>query len=126
MDFSIEDLAKYPHIPPARKWLQEKKIDLRDLSDPKYESAVARAEERIIESFRSGAVSCKLENPECEFISFFIAMALVKSARLEHIAMRWGFAEAERSRLQLELEKDEQKVVEIAKLLLGIKIDATY
>ena len=122
-NYGIEDFAKYPYIPPAQQYFKEHPITITDLADSKWTPFIARAEERIIESFSKDHISCKIDNPEIEFVSFHIASVLVKSTKLEHIAMRWGFAEAERSRQQLLLEKDSEKVLDIAKMLLGIKIE---
>jgi len=91
---------------------------------PDYKKVIDRAEDRILEAFRSGKVSDKSsENREIEIMSFPVSLMLVKSTKLDHIMERYALAEAIRVEGILKQEKNDHVIEDIFTNFLGIKLE---
>ena len=112
--FTKSDLAKYPFIPEASKFVQDLDIKIDELANPEYRSVLNRAQERIEEAIQDALVSRKSHNYGIEIPSFPIAVMMVVALANSYIKKRYALAEAKGVHHQLEAE-DSEKIVEIAK-----------
>ena len=111
--FTKSDLAKYPFIPEASKFVQDLDIKIDELANPEYRSVLNRAQERIEEAIQDALVSRKLHNYGIEIPSFPIAVMMVVALANSYIKKRYALAEAKGVYHQLEAE-DSEKIIEIA------------
>jgi len=112
--FTKSDLAKYPFIPEASKFVKDLDIKIDELANPEYRSVLNRAQERIEEAIQDALVSRKLHNYGIEIPSFPIAIMMVVALANSYIKKRYALAEAKGVYHQLEAE-DSEKIIEIAK-----------
>jgi DNA primase large subunit len=128
IQFGPDDLAKYPFLTETGNFISGQGISISDLTSPDYARAIDRAEDRIMEAFRSGKVSNKSEersskNREIEIMSFPVSLLLVKSTKLDHIIERYALAEALRAEGILKQEKDAKMIEDLFKIVLGIQLE---
>ncbi len=105
VQLALADLAKYPFLSEAGKYVKDLDIGIEDLGQDDYASVVDRARQRVVEAIEHRRVSEEFSNPEVELLSFPLAMAMVKSTGLEHLASRYALSEALRVERLLENEK---------------------
>lgn len=124
IQFGGDDLAKYTFLPQAGDFVSAQGISIADLTNPDYRKVIDRAEERIIEAFRSGRVSDKsAENREIEIMSFPISLLFIRSTKLDHIMERYALAEAIRVEGILKQEKDDRVIEDIFTNFLRITLE---
>jgi len=127
IQFGGDDLAKYTFLPQAGNFITAQGISIADLASPDYQKVIARAEDRILESFRSGKVSDKSsENRDIEIMSFPVSLMLVRSTKLDHIMERYALAEAIRVEGILKQEKNDHVIEDIFTNFLGIKLERSH
>ncbi|HYB03570.1 MAG TPA: hypothetical protein VED17_03850, partial [Nitrososphaerales archaeon] len=124
IQFGEEDLAKYTFLPQAGDFITMQGISITDLSNPDYKKVIERAEDRVLEAFRSGKVSDKSsENREIEIMSFPVSLMLVRSTKLDHIMERYALAEAIRVEGILKQERNDRVIENIFTDFLKIKLE---
>jgi len=112
--FTESDLANYPFIPEAAKFVKNLDIKIDELASPEYKSILNRAQERVEEAIHDALVSRKLHNCGIEIPSFPIAVMMVVALANPYLKKRYALAEAKGVHRQLE-EEDREKMIEIAK-----------
>ncbi len=124
IQFGEDDLAKYTFLPQAGDFITMQGISITDLSNQDYKVVVDRAEDRVLEAFRSGKVSDKSgQNREVEIMSFPVSLLLVRSTKLDHIMERYALAEAIRVEGILKQEKNDRVIEDIFTDFLKIKLE---
>lgn len=124
IQFGADDLAKYTFLPQAGDFISQQGISISDLTSPDYKKVLERAEDRVIEAFRSGKVSDKSsDNREIEIMSFPVSLLLVRSTKLDHIMERYALAEAIRVESILKQEKNDRVIEDIFTNFLKIKLE---
>ncbi|MFH1327806.1 MAG: hypothetical protein ABIH76_02990, partial [Candidatus Bathyarchaeota archaeon] len=111
---SKADMAKYPFMEGAKKFVGEFKIN--EFAESNYDCVVERAVERIKESIRQDKDIFKgeIKDATAEILSFPIAMIITKKAEESYLQKRFALIEAKKISLNLEQEKEE-KIIEIAR-----------
>ncbi len=124
IQFGRDDLAKYTFLPQAGDFISAQGISIGDLTSSDYKKVIDRAEERVMEAFRTGKVSDKTSgNREIEIMSFPVSLVLVRSTKLDHIMERYALAEAIRVEGILKQERNDRVVEDIFKNFLGIHLE---
>ncbi|MGI0091669.1 MAG: hypothetical protein ACREBS_08170 [Nitrososphaerales archaeon] len=124
MRYGSDDLAKYAFMPEAGDYIRQNEISISDLASPVFKQVVNRAEERVLESIRSGKVSDKREsNRDVEIMSFPVALMLVRATKLDHLMDRYAFAEAIRVESFLRQEENEKIIEDIFQTFLNMKLE---
>jgi DNA primase large subunit len=111
---SQNDLARYPFIPEAAKYVKNLDIKIDDLASQTYNRILDRAEERIEDAIINARVDRKLRENSIEIPSFPIAMMMVAAIDDSFIKKRYALAEAKGAYSQLE-EEETEKILKIAK-----------
>jgi len=126
-----KDLAKYPFLTEAGKYLVDIGLNLEQLDHPDWKPAVEKAYGRIIVATTGqiyGSDIEKLENLDSEILSFVIAIILLKLAGIPTLIRRFSLAEARRAEKYLEQDlrsKDERKLdfpLKIIQDLFSVKV----
>jgi len=112
--FSENDLAKYPFIPEAAKYVKNLDVKIEELASSEYNRILDRAEKRIEDAIINATVERKLREHRIEIPSFPIAMMMVAAIDDSFTKKRYALAEAKGAYSQLEGEETE-KILEIAK-----------
>jgi DNA primase large subunit len=118
--FSKEDLAKYPFMPQAARFVKELDLEIDELRSDEstisetFKSILDRAEKRVEEAIISAKVNREIRIPEKEIPSFPIAIMMVVAMEDSFTKKRYALAEAKSAYEQLEKEKTE-KIFKIAK-----------
>ena len=112
--FTESDLAKYPFIPEAAKFVKNLDIKIDELANPEYRSILNRSQERVEEAIHNALVSRKLHNYGIEIPSFPIAVMMVVALGNSYLKKRYALAEAKGVYQQLE-DEDKEKITEIAR-----------
>lgn len=115
--YSKIDLAKYPFIREAQKYIESLSLDIEDLHSPEYSSVLERGKERVMEALESGYVSYQ-GNAHVELLSFPIARLFVESLGDEYLRRRYAVAESKRIDKLLANEED-AKLINIIRETFG-------
>jgi len=111
---SENDLAKYPFIPEAAKYVKNLDIKIDELASPEYNRVLDRAEKRIEDAIINATVNRELREHRVEIPSFPIAIMMVAAIDDSFIKKRYALAEAKGAYSQLE-EEEIEKILGIAK-----------
>jgi len=111
---SENDLAKYPFIAEAAKYVKNLDIKIDELASPEYNRILERAENRIEEAIINATVDRKLREHTIEIPSFPIAIMMVAAIDDSFTKKRYALAEAKGAYSQLE-EEEAEKILKIAK-----------
>jgi DNA primase large subunit len=111
---SENDLAKYPFLPEAAKYVKDLDIKIDELASSEYNRILDRAEKRIEDAIINAIVDRKLRQNSIEIPSFPIAMMMVAAIDDSFIKKRYALAEAKGAHNQLE-EEETERILEIAK-----------
>jgi len=122
VELGIEDLAKYPFLEEAGKYIKARDLSLEDIAQPDFNMVIERARKRVLQAIRNREVSNEIGTPEIELLSFPLALMLIKATNLDHLISRYSYSEAVRAEKFLESEREEL-VVQIFRNTL--KIDVT-
>jgi len=90
------DLAKYPFLNEAGKYLRESGFDWEELARPDMNDIIDRAARRV-EVGVGGRVYDKLEKYEIEILTFIVSLIIVKSIGLEMVLRKYALSEARRA-----------------------------
>lgn len=124
MQFGIDDLAKYTFLPQAGDYIRQNGISISDLSKPEYKSVLTRAQERVLESIKTGKITGKAEgNTEVEIMSFPVSLILVRATKLDHLMARYALSEAIRVESFLNSEKNEKIIEDIFSEFIKINLE---
>jgi DNA primase large subunit len=124
------DLAKYPFLTEASKFLAESHLDVDEFTRPEMEYIIDRAAKKV-EVEMQGKIDKNLERYEVEVLTFLGALILVKLINVEQILRRHSLFEAIRAEgfliQDLRNERNEQKkrllLFKIFKELFEVEVD---
>jgi DNA primase large subunit len=118
-----EDLAKYPFLRKASSFIEEFEVTLKDLAAPEYSCIVNRAVERVKDSIEGKKIVVDLRDPETEILAYPLALAFIYGLKIKRVISRFAVAEQKRCDELLNIEKDNQKLAEVAKDGFGWKLE---
>ena len=114
--FTKKDLAKYPFMNEAIKYVDDLNIRIDELANEEYtQKIIDRAKERIKESIEGAEVRSEWTNEEdVELLSFLTALALVTFIDDDGVKNRYALAESKRVYKIFQIEDNFDKVLKIA------------
>jgi len=104
--FTKNDIAKYPFLKAATKYMKIPDLKIEDLTSSELEGILERAEERVEEAILYARVSRKLKREDIEISSYPAAIVLATATGSSFIKKRYALAEAKQAYEDL---KDEPK-----------------
>jgi DNA primase large subunit len=102
--FTKSDIAKYPFLKKATKYMKIPDLEIEDLVDPELQPVLERAEERVEEAILYARVSRKLGKEDIEISSYPTAMVLATATGSSFIQKRYALAEAKQTHEDLKEE----------------------
>ena len=106
--FTKNDIAKYPFLKAAMKYMKIPDLKIEDLMSPELEEILNRAEERVEEAILYIRVFRKLKEEDIEISSYPVAMILVTATGSSFIKKRYALAEAKQAYEDLKGETKEK------------------
>jgi len=104
--FTKNDVAKYPFLKVATRYMKIPDLKIEDLRSPDLEEILKRAEERVEEAILYARVSRNLKREDIEISSYPVAIILATATKNPFIKKRYALAEAKQTYEDL---KDEPK-----------------
>ena len=104
--FTKNDIAKYPFLKAAAKYMKIPDLKIEDLTSPELDEVLKRAEERVEEAILYARVSRKLKREDIEISSYPAAIVLATATGSSFIKKRYALAESKQA---YEFLKDESK-----------------
>lgn len=108
------DLARYPFIPEAGKYIESLEVKIDELASPDLEPTLVRAENRVEEAIIYGVIKEKSPKDDIEISSFPIAVMIVAASANDRLKRRYALAEAKRVSDLLK-DESEEKIAAIAR-----------
>jgi len=102
------DLARYPFLPEAGKYIESLEVKIDELTNPELEPTLIRAETRVEEAIISGIIRSRSLKDDVEIPSFPIAAMMVAASANSHLKRRYALAEAIRVSNLLKDEREEK------------------
>ena len=118
-----EDQAKYPFLRKASSFIEEFEVTLKDLAAPEYSCIVKRAVERVKDSIEGKKIVVDWKDPETEILAYPLALAFIYGLKMKQLISRFAVAEQKRCYELLNMEKDNQKLAEVAEDGFGWKLE---
>ena len=112
--FTKNDIAKYPFLKAATRYIKIPDLRIEDLTSPDLEEILKRAEERVEEAVLYARVSRKLKNEDIEISSYPVAIVLATATGSSFIKRRYALAEAKQAYEDLK-DEPREKILEFAK-----------
>jgi DNA primase large subunit len=112
--FTKNDIAKYPFLKAATKYVKVPNLKIEDLTSPELEEILKRAEERVEEAILYARISRKLKNEDIEISSYPAAIVLATATKNSFIKRRYALAEAKQAYEDLK-DEHKEKILEFAK-----------
>jgi len=106
--FTKNDIARYPFLKAAMKYMKIPDLKIEDLMSPELEEILNRAEERVEEAILYIRVFRKLKEEDIEISSYPVAMILVTATGSSFIKKRYALAEAKQAYEDLKGETKEK------------------
>lgn len=101
IQFGKGDLAKYPFLTEAGKYLKDLDYSLDEFEDPSKKRIIERAYERITTAL-DGNVFKKLDDLDTEIVSFLVALIMVRALGIRSVSRKYSLGEARRTETFLE------------------------
>lgn len=114
MKFTKNDIAKYPFLKAATRYIKIPDLKIEDLTSPDLEEVLKRAEERVEEAILYSRVSRKLKNEDIEISSYPVAIVLATATGSSFIKKRYALAESKQAYEDL-TDEPKEKILEFAK-----------
>ncbi len=114
LEFTKNDLAKYPFLKQTADYIRPLGLQIEDLTSSEMAKIVCRAESRIREAIEYGKIIRNSKDLDVEIVSYPVALILVASSQNSFIRKRYALAEAKQASVDLDLEPKE-KIFRIAK-----------
>jgi DNA primase large subunit len=108
VEFTQNDLAKYPFLKKTAEHVKELELKLEELTTPDMEQILNRAEERVKNAILVVHVGKKHEKDDVEIPSFPVAIILAIATKNSFIQKRYALAEAKTAFSNLQLESREK------------------
>jgi len=106
--FTKNDLAKYPFLKAATRYMKIRDLKIEDLRSPDLEEILKRAEERVEEAILYTRVSRNLKREDIEISSYPVAVIMATATGSSFIKKRYALAEAKQALEDLEDEPAER------------------
>ena len=91
-----EDLAKYPFLEEAGKYIRETHFDLDDFDRSEFSHIIERAKKRIECELIEGKVFTELEKYDIELFTFLVSLIIMKCIGIDHAVKKFSLFEAMR------------------------------
>jgi DNA primase large subunit len=91
-----EDLAKYPFLEEAGKFIRETHFDLDDLGRSEFSHIIERARKRIEYELIEGKVFTELEKYDIELFTFLVSLIIMKCIGIDSAVKKFSLFEAMR------------------------------
>lgn len=91
-----EDLAKYPFLEEAGKYIRETHFDLDDLGRSEFSHIIERARKRIEYELIEGKVFTELEKYDIELFTFLVSLIIMKCVGIDSAVKKFSLFEAMR------------------------------
>jgi len=101
IQFGKGDLAKYPFLTEAGRYLKDLDYSLDEFEDPSKKQIIERAYERILTAI-DGNVFKQLDDLDTEVVSFLIALIIVRALGIRNVSRKYSLGEARRTEMFLE------------------------
>jgi len=111
--FTKNDIAKYPFLKAATKYMKIPDLKIEDLTSPELEGILKRAEERVEEAILYARVSRKLKREDVEISSYPAAIVLATATGSSFIKKRYALAESKQAYEDLK-DEPKEKIVKFA------------
>lgn len=111
--FTKNDLAKYPFLKAAVKYVKLSNLKIEDLIKPELSEILRRAEERVIEAVLYTKITRVLIRTDIEIASYPAAVILVVATNNSFIKKRYALAEAKTVYEDLK-EENKEKILNFA------------
>jgi DNA primase large subunit len=99
--FGKGDLAKYPFLTEAGKYLKDLDYSLDEFEDLSKKRIIDRAYQRILTAI-DGNVFKELDDLDTEVVSFLIALIIVRALGIRSVSRKYSLGEARRTEMFLE------------------------
>jgi DNA primase large subunit len=113
VEFTKNDLAKYPFLKETADYIRPLGLQITDLTSPEMKQVLNRAEQRINGAIEHTRIVRNMKSVDIEIISYPVALLLVAATENSYIRKRYALAEAKQASVDLDLEPKE-KVLRIA------------
>jgi DNA primase large subunit len=113
VQFTKNDIAKYPFLKAATKYMKIPDLKIEDLASPELEGILKRAEERVEEAILYARVSRKLKREDIEISSYPAAIVLATATGSSLIKKRYALAESKQAYEDLK-DEPKEKIVKFA------------
>lgn len=111
--FTKNDIAKYPFLKEATKYMKIPDLKIQDLTDPELQPILNRAKERVEEAILYTRVSRNLKREDIEIPSYAAAIVLTTATGNSFIQKRYALAEAKQTYEDLR-EEPKRKLLKFA------------
>ena len=111
--FTKNDIAKYPFLKAATKYMKIPDLKIEDLTSPELEGILKRAEERVEEAILYARVSRKLKREDVEISSYPAAIVPATTTGSSFIKKRYALAESKQAYEDLK-DEPKEKIVKFA------------
>jgi DNA primase large subunit len=91
-----DDLAKYPFLEEAGKYIRETHFDLDDFDRSEFSHIIERAKKRIEYELIEGKVFTELEKYDIELFTFLVSLIIMKCIGIDHAVKKFSLFEAMR------------------------------
>lgn len=108
IQFGRGDLAKYPFLTEAGKYLKDLDYSLDEFEDPSKKHIIERAYERILTAI-DGRIFKDLDDLDTEVVSFLIALIMVRALGIRSVSRKYSLGEARRTEMFLERDLKESQ-----------------
>jgi DNA primase large subunit len=113
VDFTKNDLAKYPFLKETADYIRPLGLQIEDLTSSEMAQVLNRAESRVREAIEYAHVVRNAKNADVEIISYPVALLLAAATENSYIRKRYALAEAKQASVDLASEPKE-KILRIA------------
>lgn len=125
IDPGTTDLAKYPFLAEAGRYLRDMGLNLEQLEDPDWKPVIEKAYGRIMVATTGQIYASNDKDLDLEVLSFVIAIILLKIANIATLNRRFCLAEARRAEKYLEHDlkgESRQFSLKIMQDLFSVKV----
>lgn len=116
MEFTKNDLAKYPFLKETADYIRPLGLQIEDLTSPEMRQVLERAENRVREAIEFTRVVRNPKSLDVEICSYPVALLLAAATGNSFIRKRYALAEAKQATVDLDLESKE-KILRVAENL---------
>jgi DNA primase large subunit len=113
VEFTKNDLAKYPFLKETADFIRPLGLQIEDLTSAEMAQVLCRAESRVREAIEYARIVRNPKSLDVEIISYPVALLLAAATQNSYVRRRYSLAEAKQASVDLDSESKE-KVLRIA------------